>query len=86
MEPGEKCSACNLRCKKKDVTKNHKGKVTGYADPCMGIIPGVRYGCCGHGKSEGYLFFENGVIVRGTFNVIEKQMYNSENDFSEGRK
>lgn len=40
-------------------------------DPCMGHLPGVKYACCGHGglgdvatDETGYIFFENGKVVR----------------------
>lgn len=59
MELGEKCNACGLSC-----TKEMQTTQTEYADPCLGILPGVLYGCCGHGEDVGYLFFENGVIIR----------------------
>lgn len=35
-------------------------------DPCIPNLPGVKYGCCGHGgkgMNEGYLYFENGVRI-----------------------
>ncbi len=35
-------------------------------DPCIPNLPGVKYGCCGHGGkgvNEGYLYFENGVRI-----------------------
>jgi hypothetical protein len=33
-------------------------------DPCIAGLPGVKYACCGHGASEGYIFFENGIAIR----------------------
>lgn len=36
-------------------------------DPCIGILPGVDYACCGHGKN-GYISFMNGIVIR--FNCI----------------
>lgn len=36
-------------------------------DPCLGELPGVKFACCGHGKKgycEGYIYFENGKIIR----------------------
>ena len=36
-------------------------------DPCLGKLPGVKAACCGHGgkgNSGGYLYFENGTVVR----------------------
>ena len=39
-------------------------------DDCLGMLPGVKYACCGHGdRDNAYIMFENGVIVRG-FDVI----------------
>lgn len=41
-----------------------------YHDPCIRNLPGVKYGCCGHGghgDTQGYLYFENGVCIH--FNV-----------------
>jgi len=41
-------------------------------DPCLGILPGVKQACCGHGvPEEAYIIFENGVIVEG-FTVEQK--------------
>ena len=48
-------------------------------DPCLGSLPGVKEACCGHGKEEGYIEFENGVTIRGWFNV-EKPHYSLECD------
>ena len=33
-------------------------------DPCLGMLPGVRFACCGHGKERGYIMFANGLTVR----------------------
>lgn len=34
-------------------------------DPCLGVLPGVKYACCGHGDStKSYIHFTNGVIIR----------------------
>ena len=39
-------------------------------DACIAHLPGVKFACCGHGgKSKGYIYFENGVIIRGNFRV-----------------
>ena len=35
-------------------------------DPCLGVLPGVRNACCGHGNpSDAYIQFTNGTIIRG---------------------
>lgn len=41
-------------------------------DPCIRNLPGVKYACCGHGVSSGYIAFENGVVIRGDFVEIQK--------------
>lgn len=39
-------------------------------DPCLGLLPGVFEACCGHGKRhKSYVYFENGMLVRGFFRV-----------------
>lgn len=70
MKKNEKCNACGLKPKKEDKDKNGH-----YADPCMGLLPGVMYGCCGHGERPGYLFFETGVIIRFRTTVVEKKTF-----------
>jgi hypothetical protein len=42
-------------------------------DPCLGALPGVNFACCGHGVHRGYISFTNGLIIRGKFNVVERQ-------------
>ena len=49
------------KCKKLPTKDAH--------DPCIKNLPGVKFACCGHGVSEGYIWFENGVIVRGNFEI-----------------
>ena len=38
-------------------------------DPCIKNLPGVKYACCGHGVEEGYVVFENGIVLRGEFKI-----------------
>lgn len=45
------CPKCRLPCK------------LGEPDPCLGYLPGVLFACCGHGRHEGYILFENGVRI-----------------------
>lgn len=33
-------------------------------DPCLGMLPGVIFACCGHGENTGYIVFENMVCLR----------------------
>lgn len=39
-------------------------------DACLGHLPGVKYACCGHGEEEGYISFDNGMVIRGWFTQI----------------
>lgn len=72
MKPGEVCKNCGLSCTKTDKTKD------GYADPCFGVLPGVKYACCGHGMTGAYIFFENGRVLRFDegISVSEQQLVN----------
>jgi len=36
-------------------------------DPCIADLPGVEFGCCGHGIKDGYVKFEDGTVLRGMF-------------------
>lgn len=36
----------------------------GMPDPCLGMLPGVRFACCGHGGPGGYIAFDNGTTIR----------------------
>ena len=38
-------------------------------DACIASLPGVRFACCGHGQGEGYIHFNDGRMIRGTFTV-----------------
>lgn len=42
-------------------------------DPCIANLPGVEHACCGHGVDEGYIKFENGTVLRGTFDHMRKK-------------
>lgn len=33
-------------------------------DHCLGSLPGVISACCGHGRTEGYIIFENGTRIK----------------------
>ena len=54
-----------VRCGKMPSKEGH--------DQCLGRLPGVLAACCGHGVEEGYILFENGIIIRGNL-VIEKKI------------
>ena len=87
MKLGETCNACGLKTKKEHATKDEDGKRTGYADPCIGILPGVKYACCGHGNqpySAGYIFFENGVVIRfESITNVEIQTFSKHHRFND---
>jgi hypothetical protein len=51
------CAACGMR-----------RRANGH-DPCIENLPVVRNACCGHGVDRGYVQFENGLVIRGTFRV-----------------
>ena len=45
---------------------SNKWSGDGEHDQCLGLLPGVDNACCGHGdKSQSYIRFTNGVVVRG---------------------
>lgn len=45
-------------CGRDDTIDGHDG--------CLGILPGVKNACCGHGtQKESYIQFTNGVSVKG---------------------
>jgi len=61
------CSEKRLcpKCQKFPTKEGH--------DACLGTLPGVKFACCGHGQAgQGYIMFNNGVVLRGTFTKIEK--------------
>ena len=43
-------------------------------DACLEKLPGVKYACCGHGLTCGYILFENGI------RITTKKMTNNELD------
>ncbi len=59
----------------KPCTKCGKMPVNGH-DACIANLPGVKNACCGHGKTEGYIHFENGTVIRGKF-IVETLCTNS---------
>lgn len=52
LRPGWVCPKCELM------------RGDDMCDPCLGRLPGVVFACCGHGKNNGYVYFENGTIIR----------------------
>lgn len=60
---------------KSDCEKCGKAREWNVPDPCFGKLPGVMFACCGHGKREGYIYFENGVTLR--FDTIRVDTVNA---------
>ena len=58
--PVSKEKSC-IKCGKIPTREGH--------DACLGTLPGVIAACCGHGVEEGYILFENGISIRGNFNI-----------------
>ncbi len=51
------CAKCGL-CSDADMTE---------PDPCIGMLPGVRFACCGHGvEGQAYVMLRDGTTFRGT--------------------
>lgn len=45
----ESCTKCGLKASQDDP------------DPCLGMLPGVKYACCGHGiPGQDYVVLNNG--------------------------
>ena len=38
-------------------------------DACLGHLGNVMNACCGHGLNKGYVQFDNGIIIRGYFEI-----------------
>lgn len=58
------------KCKEYPTTEGH--------DTCLGTLGRVMNACCGHGKHEGYIQFDNGVTIRGFFEVEHDEAFHSE--------
>lgn len=41
-------------------------------DPCIANLPGVRNACCGHGRDDPYIEFEDGRVVSGHFTIARR--------------
>lgn len=48
-----------ILCKRHRTPEGH--------DPCIANLPGVNFGCCGHGVKKGYVSFKDGTVLRGMF-------------------
>jgi hypothetical protein len=57
----------NLCTKKIACPKCGEKRTKDGQDPCIANLPGVINACCGHGVKEGYVMFDNGIVIRGIF-------------------
>ncbi len=77
---GDKCPIDIWRpCKKCGEYPNREGD-----DFCLGHLGKVLNACCGHGKDEGYIMFENGITIRGKFEIEnwdKKKWRDSNNEY-----
>jgi len=69
-EKGRFISIKKLKCPKCGKKRSKDGH-----DPCIANLPGVEYACCGHGlpNKQGYITFENGIVIRGNFKMEKKR-------------
>jgi len=63
------CSEEERSCKACGLFKTPEG-----ADGCIGMLPGVKFACCGHGVEQGYIYFENEKVVRFDTVQVEDHM------------
>lgn len=57
--------ACPL-CGKMSTDERH--------DHCIANLPGVKFACCGHGIRDAYVVFDNGLVLRGQFDHVERRV------------
>lgn len=64
-----------LVCPKCDKNPTPEGH-----DPCIANLPGVDFACCGHGVKDGYVKFNNGIILKGEFDHCQsiESIFNKE--------
>ena len=61
-------------CKKCGLFPDENGD-----DPCIAGLGKVINACCGHGNSEGYIQFDNGITIRGWF-TVEREVLHDQKD------
>ena len=44
-------------------------------------LPGVKYACCGHGESKGYIYFKNGMIVTTAKIITPRTIHHFDDKF-----
>ncbi len=71
LDPAKQKVPC-VKCGKLPTKEGH--------DACLGTLPGVTDACCGHGVTESYIIFENGMIIRGSL-VTEFVQANLKNKY-----
>lgn len=52
-------------CEKCGMPPNEYGQ-----DYCIANLGNVMNACCGHGSQNGYIQFDNGIIVTGDFEIV----------------
>lgn len=62
-ETDPRCAQCGLFPTESASDQNEK------VDPCLGILPGVAFACCGHGYDDtgcgsGYVLFTDGMRIQ----------------------
>lgn len=67
VDTGETIGVGQRTCPKCGIKQTAEGH-----DPCIALLPGVDFACCGHGVTRGYIKFTNGVVLRGDFHVVER--------------
>lgn len=72
MKLNETCTHCGLVATDPFNDPDPNGHRDQAIDPCMGRLAGVLYGCCGHGREQGYLYFESGQCLRVDLRRIEQ--------------
>jgi hypothetical protein len=58
----------NVEQERPCITCGHIPTEQGH-DYCIANLGKVINACCGHGKEKGYIQFDNGLIIRGYFEI-----------------
>ena len=48
-------------------------------DHCIANLGNVINACCGHGRNKGYIQFDNGITIRGHFEIEKFDLVVEEN-------
>lgn len=49
-------------------------------DACLGELTSVVNACCGHGRHKGYIQFDNGITIRGKFEIERGDSFSIEHE------